>query len=635
MRIPDEIIERVRQAVPIEDVVGEFVALKRGGANLKGLCPFHNEKTPSFSVHPGRQTWRCFGCNEGGNVFSFLMKINNMTFPEAVKHLAARAGIPIPESSERSPADLEREDLYKINDKALFIYNFYLLNKDEARVCREYLIERGFRTAEGKLDVAFIEQSGLGCAPDAWDTLCRDLKQSGFSEELGLKAGLLRKSSRGTCIDAFRNRLIIPIRDVSRHVIAFGGRLIPEPKPSFAEGLAARKTGQPAVPKKDEGPKYLNSPETPVFHKSEHIFGLDTARMTIREADEVIVVEGYFDALMLHYKGIRNAVAPLGTALTREQMSVMSRYSRNILLVFDSDAAGEKATWRAIELLLEGRFKVRILRLPFDKDPCDYVMAHGEEAFRSLAAAAPDIFTYMVHNLKERFDAGSMPGKLKILSYVFKYAARLDSEVDKDIVLSLLAKELDISRDALKIELGKYLAGETLSPRTSLPVRKAVAEASRAPADPRRTAFEREFVLLLLIHADQAERAAEVVGPDDFSDPVSRRIFEAVYASRKTGIVLSPDDFLSQSPDREAAAQLTDLLVSERFGTARTLAEQRRETEKLFADYLNRFHAAMMDKVIGHIKARMAESPDPGELSRLQADLATAVRTRNTLKGRT
>lgn len=625
--IPEDILERIRAAVPLEDLIAEYVQLKRSGSGLKGLCPFHSEKTPSFHVNPQRQIYKCFGCGEAGNIFTFLMKVEHLSFPEAVRKLALRAGITLPEEESDNPAERQRNEIHKINEKALQVWQFWLLNRPEAEHARAYLAERGFRGADGRLDTAFITQTGLGFAPDSWDALLRSLRQSGFSEELGIKAGLLRRSEQGRVYDTFRHRLMIPIRDVSRHVIGFGGRTLPRPAPKFGSG----NTAVPAGGQPDEGPKYLNTPETPAFHKSEHLYGLDTARTAIREADEAIIVEGYFDVLMLHYKGLRNTVAPLGTALTRQHMAVLQRYSRNLLLVFDPDTAGEKATWRTVELLLEGRFKIRILRLPLHLDPCDYILSHGADAFRQLAAQAPDLFAYLLSTLKQTLDPSSVSGKLRILDTIFKYAAKLDNEVERELVLDLLSRDLGISMDALRVEFQKFLRQKTPPLPSSSP--HLPHPPSTPPPHPtdRRTAFERDLALLLLIHSHETERLLSLLSPDEIHDPVSRRVVQYVLDSKAHGTEPTPHAFLSTSNDAEAVAVLTDLIVSGRFGHSANLADQRAETARLWDDYLKRLQTERLDQVIRLIKDRIPKA-SPEELPQLQADLAEAIRARQRLR---
>ena len=610
-KISSEIIERIRQLVPIEDIISEFVQLKRKGTSLMGLCPFHTEKTPSFSVHPVKQIFHCFGCGASGNVFTFIMKINNMNFPEAVRYLAKKAGITIPEDMESSAEDIERQNIFNINEKALFFFNFYLINKKEAAACREYLKKRGFIDADSKLDTNFIQHWGIGYAPATWDSLVKYLKESSFSEELAIKAGLVRKSSKDRLIDYFRDRLMIPIKDINHHVVGFGGRIIP-------------RTNQSEKNTDEIGPKYLNSPETLVFHKSEILYGLDEAKVSVKEEDEIIIVEGYFDVIMLHFKGIKNVVAPLGTALTKEHISLISRYTRNILLVFDPDSAGEKATLRTIDLLLEGKFKVKILRLPVKVDPCDYVLNNGKEAFLELKKRSPDVFSYMIQNLKERFDIHSLSGKMKILSYIFKYVQKLDSEVEREIVFKLIGGELDISPDAISIEFKK------LSNSSSSEIKDTIIK--KEPELARRVTFEQEFILLLLIHGDKLKEVMKVLSPEDLKDPVSKRIFENLIKQYNEGIEPDLHSFLANSNDSESVSIITKIIVSEKFGTGQgTLEEQRKNTEKLFNDYLKKIQIYKLNKTILIIKEKIKKAT-PDEVIELQKDLLLAIRMKHNLQ---
>jgi DNA primase len=622
MRIPDDIIEKIRSSVSIEDIIGEFVPLKRRGRNFVGLCPFHSEKTPSFNVNPDRQIFHCFGCGAGGNVFTFLSRINNQTFPESVKFLAERLNIAIPQQG--GPTDefeVEREAIYKVNEKAAYVFNYYLQHREEGRQHREYLKSRN-------ISEETIVKFQLGAAPDFWDKLVSELKNLKFSDEIMEKAGLVRRRQTGDGVyDAFRNRLMIPIYDVSNHIIAFGGRILP----------AAKDVPAPEY----DAPKYLNSPETLVFHKSDTLFGLNLSRNFIREEDEAVLVEGYFDVMMLYQKGVRNVVAPLGTAFTQGHITILRRYSRNITLVFDPDTAGENATWRTIEMLLSHEFHIKILRLPFDMDPFDYLNNHSEESFRKLKEEAPDVFTYMVRFLRDKFDPNSMMGKLKMLSYIFKYMVRIVSPVELDLVYSLLAQDLSVSVESLKFEFERFKKDRrNFIPEKAVPATAVPAAPKPLTKDFFRRKMELEFLVLLLLQNSRIPEAQGLFTPDDFSDPLARSMYEKILALHAESPGFTVDDFFNRINDTDMNSAVTEIMFSERFRNPAKIPDKERARadevfrEELYVDYRDKLHIKKMDTLRQVLKERYKEAETSGDLPAMQEyqkALSAADETRRAL----
>jgi DNA primase len=354
--IPDETLRRIRDTADIVALVGRHVSLKRAGRNYKGLCPFHEEKTPSFNVNPERGTYYCFGCHEGGDVLSFVMKVENLSFREAAQALARETGIEIPETHTAAPGAGER--LYAAVETAWARYRAAL--EAPGNPAAAYLAERG-------LDPETIEQFGLGYAPDRWDTLTGFLRQKGIPPELGERAGLLAPRDSGGFYDRLRGRVVFPIRDVHGRAVAFGGRALAP----------------------DQQPKYLNTPESPIFRKREAFYGFPEALEPIRKADRAVVVEGYFDLIALHRAGIRESVATCGTALTEAHARNLRRRTRQVVLLFDGDDAGRAAATRALEVLLPVGLRVRTASLPPRDDPDSYLAREGAEALRRLVDAAP------------------------------------------------------------------------------------------------------------------------------------------------------------------------------------------------------------------------------------------------------
>jgi DNA primase len=363
-RIPDSVVDEIRERVDIVDLISRYIALKPAGRNHKGLCPFHNEKTPSFNVSRDRQIFHCFGCGVGGNVFSFLIRHDNLTFPEAVRMLARECGVEIAEEEADERDRIAR--LAKANELAQRLYQSALASPEGA-AARAYLAERG-------LDAASIERFGVGFAPDRWDAVARALAAGDLSPELGERAGLLAVRASGGYYDRLRARVTFPIHDVHGRVLGFGGR--------------ATKTGQE--------PKYLNTPETALFRKREALYGLPLALEASRREDRLVVVEGYFDLVALHRAGIESVVATCGTALTPEHGKALRRRVREVVLLFDGDAAGERAVAAALEVLLPHGLRVRAARLPSGDDPDTYLGREGAEALRALVARAPAALEGMI-----------------------------------------------------------------------------------------------------------------------------------------------------------------------------------------------------------------------------------------------
>jgi len=355
-RIPDEIIQQVRDRVDLVDLIGRFVSLKPAGRNHKGLCPFHGEKTPSFVVTPDRGTYKCFGCGEGGNAFGFLMAMENLTFPEAVRQLAGQHGIEVPESGGGDGSI--SESVRQANAVAQECYRRALGEPGNAG--RRYLESRG-------IDAAIIDRFEMGFAPDRWETVADALRAERISGEVGEKAGLLKTGRSGGYYDMLRGRVTFPIKDVRGRVIGFGGRAVGA----------------------DQQPKYLNSPESPVFQKRRSFFGMPAALEPMRREGRAVVVEGYFDLVALERAGIGGVVATCGTALTDEHARELRRRTRNVVLLFDGDEAGQKAMERSLEVLLPEDLRVQAAVLPAGQDPDDFLGEHGVEALRQLVADAP------------------------------------------------------------------------------------------------------------------------------------------------------------------------------------------------------------------------------------------------------
>ena len=425
--IPDDKVSEVRERASILEVVSDYVSLRKSGANYQGLCPFHGEKTPSFNVNPAKGIFHCFGCGVGGNAFSFIMKIEGLSFPEAVKFLAKRVGVTIeerpPTPQEKRRLD-EREELYRVNDLAADFYRRVLMKDAAGEAGRRYLERRG-------VDAATAEAYRLGFAPDRWDSLIRHLEQKKVPLAAAETLGLIRHKEGGGYYDTFRNRLLFTIADIQGRPIGFGGRVLD-----------------------DSLPKYINSPESPVYRKSEVLFGVNLARQAMREQGAAIVVEGYFDHLALHQAGVHHAVATCGTALTGEHLKLLQRYAGKVYTLFDSDSAGSKATCRAMELFLGGALPAFVVELPEGEDPDSFLKKEGSGAFADRVARARPIFEWFFRYTVRAAGTGTVEGKVQVVEELAPHLKKITNPVERDLYVREIARVLGVNERALMRKVG-------------------------------------------------------------------------------------------------------------------------------------------------------------------------------------
>ena len=429
-RYSEEIIEQVRQNNDVVDVISQYVRLKRSGRNYFGLCPFHNEKSPSFSVSPEKQIFHCFGCGVGGNVFTFLTKIEGINFVEAVQNLAERANIQLPtlENNLDSKKEALKSKVYQVNE---FTANYYHENlyKPESKIAQEYIKKR-------KLSNETLKSFKIGFS-GKFDELYKELKKQGFEEREILESGLVNKNDRGQYIDRYRNRLMFPICDVRGRVIAFGGRVLDDSKP-----------------------KYINSPENIVYSKGRHLFGLNVAKKyDIKK--RLLIVEGYMDVISLHQRGIHNVVASLGTALTQQQGYLLRNNTEQIVLSYDSDEAGQTAKVRAMEILQNMGCDIRVLQMDGAKDPDEFVIKYGNARFQNLVDRAISVVEFKVKILRQSMDLNSVNDKIKFLNEIAKIISKIDNNMEKEIYIERISKEYDVSKEAIYAEVNKLTYKET------------------------------------------------------------------------------------------------------------------------------------------------------------------------------
>jgi len=422
--------EKVKQQADIVRVIGEYVRLKKTGQNFTGLCPFHQEKTPSFSVHPVKQMYYCFGCHEGGDVFKFVMAMEKCEFPEAVRTVAEKCGIPIPRPRERSPEERrenqQRAAIVEMHQQAAAFFARQLHEGAEGKVASAYLEDRG-------LDRAAITRFGLGFAPSSGDALLRLLKPK-YSEALLEASGLFSRDQGGRFYDRFRRRIMFPIANDAGKIIAFGGR---------AMG--------------DDMPKYLNSPETPIYTKSNVLYHLDRAKESLRQSDFGILVEGYMDAIAVARAGIANVVASCGTSLAEAQIKLLGRFTQRVVVNYDPDTAGQVATERSLTLLLEKEFDVRVLALPGGADPDKFLKEQGAEAYRKLLAQAPPYLDYLIGRARQ-MDRTTAAGKVAALNFLMPYVQRLPNRLLRSEWATRIASELRVDEPVLREALRRAAA---------------------------------------------------------------------------------------------------------------------------------------------------------------------------------
>jgi DNA primase len=518
--IPEEKVNEVRDRAGILEIVSDYVVLRKSGANYQGLCPFHGEKTPSFNVNPGRGIFHCFGCGVGGNVFSFVMRMEGLAFPDAVRFLARRVGVEIEErplSADEARRKTEREQLFEINGLAADFYRAQLLSDPAAAKARQYLERRGVRPETS-------ETYRLGYAVGSRDALVRHLERKRVPLELAERLGIVRQGERGGWLDLFRNRLIFVIADPQGRVCGFGGRVL------------------------DDGlPKYINSPESPIYRKSEVLFGADLAKGAMRELGAAIVVEGYFDQLGLYQAGVRNVVATCGTALTPGHVKLLSRYAQRCYLLFDGDKAGQKATFRAMELCFQENFPARVITLPEGEDPDSFVTGQGAEAFAGAQERSVPVFEYYLDVVLQQAGQG-LDGRVRVAGEIAQTLAKVANPIERELCEREAAKRLGIDRAVLRGGRGPS-ASPPPSPSSQPQAR------SRPPV-----AGPEEMLATLMARYPDIRRQVEDFGPERLFGPQLQPV--AVALLKESGVV---DDarLLELASDPETRSRLAALLIDD------------------------------------------------------------------------
>lgn len=511
MAIPEDVINEIKYKNDIEMTISQYVNLKRRGKNLVGLCPFHSEKTPSFTVYPESSSFYCFGCGVGGDVITFTGLLENLDYIESVKLLAERSGVTLPQDGYDDSMQKLKNTVYDINRETARFFHQHLMTP-EGKWALDYLLSRG-------LTISTIKRFGLGAAPDSWDALINHLKSKGFSIDDMLTANVIGKSQRGSYYDRFRKRVMFPIINIRGNVVAFSGR---------------------AMPGEDKmGGKYVNTSDTPVYKKSENLFGINYAKNFAEE--QIILVEGNMDVISLHQAGFQNAVAPLGTAFTSEQVNLLARYTKEIVLMLDADAAGQKAAKRASQLLENTGLTVRVVVIPDGKDPDEYIKKNGPERFRALLEGAVSDIEYKLLMAADGIDLNGDDGRLKYLSLAAEIIASCEDIMTRDIYIGRLSDKYGVSRTALSTKVDELRRKNIRSQK-----KKEISDIIRPrftkdDINPERrrsqkgTNAEETMLAVLLQHPDFSDEAKEKLPPERMITSLNRRIYEIILDASNSG----------------------------------------------------------------------------------------------------
>ncbi|MBI4394905.1 MAG: DNA primase [Candidatus Omnitrophica bacterium] len=574
MAYHDQVVDQVQSLNDIVEIISAYIPLKRAGRNFKANCPFHNEKTPSFIVNPDKQIFHCFGCGVGGDVFSFLMKYEQMNFPEALKRLAERVHVTLPEPKSSSPRERSLIDrVYQICSAAADFYRANLKHAEIGKQAREYLAKRDFGAEE-------MNTFSLGFAMGEWRTLYEFLSKKGFQEQELLRSGLIVRSAQGSPYDLFRNRIIFPILNAQGKVIAFGGRVMG-----------------------DEMPKYLNSPETPIFRKRKEMYSLHLAKRAIASSEvrRILIVEGYLDSIRLYSSGFQNVVATLGTSLTQEHVQVLKRYADEAVVLFDGDKAGEQASLRGLEIFLEEGMGVKVLCLPKGFDPDDFIRSKGREAMAELLKQAQDVFDFKLQVLMGRYNKADSMGLLKITSEFLDTFSKIKNPVLVDRYLRKLAVTLGVEESSLRSELNK-LKSRQGSLKSIRPVLK-----SQTPEEKSEPQVEKLLLGLMFHYPPYVRLFSESLPNYSFLGEKTREIFN--YLSQVTreqdDLKLSALKLLNRIKDEKLKTFASELFMMSNWGVSQ-------DREQAFRDLLGTLKKQEKTQRLKSLRNKISQAEESG-----------------------
>ena len=576
----DELLEEVRSRNDIVDIISQYVTLKRKGRNFFGLCPFHNEKSPSFSVSPDKQIFKCFGCGKGGNVFHFLMNAENISFVEAVQILAERANIELPKNSgdeDEKQVQLKNE-VYKVNEAAAMFYH-ETLYKPTSKVAQEYVKKR-------KLGNNTLKAFLIGYAPMN-NELFNHLKSKGFSVEAMLASNLIGRSEKGVFYDKFKHRLMIPIQDVRNRYIAFGGRVLDDSKP-----------------------KYINSPEDIVYSKGRNLFGLNVAKRNSNGMlKKILIVEGYMDAISLYQRGITNVVASLGTALTDAQGRLLRRNAEQVILGYDADGAGQTAILRGMDILKNLGVDIRVLQISDAKDPDEYVIKYGADKFKKCMEDAISVVEFKVKILKQSLDLNNTNDKIKFLNEIAKTLASVDNSMEREVYIDKIGKTYGISTEAIQSEINKLTNKEPDKKKienTSVIIKKN----EEKTIDENVLRREKMLIYLLINYSDKTfKRISSVVKSDYIQDASNKIIIDKIFEKLQES--QNPEDVLNWFEDQDMVSYLAGVLSND-F----EIADVDKAIEDVEKTYLKEAKILRRDEIIEILKSPELDKDEKANLEK-------------------
>lgn len=527
MVVSEEIIVRIREANDIVEIISEYMVLKKLGNNFKGLCPFHSEKTPSFIVSPQKQIYHCFGCGEGGDVFSFLMKIDNISFVDAVEKLSKRANINIPHklSLHNDKSLRERKTLYDLYEKAMNFYSDFLLHEEESVLAHKYLKSRGISSQ-------IINKFKIGYASKRGDVLLKKFLNKGFSVDLLKKAGLISFSEKKKKFsDFFWNRIIFPVFDAQGRIVAFGGRVL------------------------DSGlPKYINSSESMIFNKRKILYGLNFTSSRIRESKKVLILEGYIDVLTGYQYGLESVVATLGTALTKEHINILQRYAEEVVIVFDSDNAGISAALRGINQLIDSNLKIKIVSLPQGMDPDNFLRKKGKEAFDNFLKNSLSFIDYQFKIASKDVDFSEVEGKIRVVNKILPMIVQIKNEVEKREEVRKLAERLSLAEETLLLELSK------INKSNKFKTKEGFLSDYKEEKDP---LIERDILQILLTEPVYIKQVKEKICVNDFTGEITSQLIKYVFKLASEGKEVSFHRVMDYFGDERINQIITRMILNE------------------------------------------------------------------------
>lgn len=583
VRYGEELIEEIISANDIVDVISQYVTLKRSGRNFFGLCPFHREKSPSFSVSPDKQIFHCFGCGVGGNVIHFISKIENLDFKETLEFLADRAGILLPTYSNTQDNKKQeiKEKVYKINELTAHFFheNLYKLTSKQAQ---EYVKQR-------KLDNKTLKTFLIGYSNPDYTDLYYYLKENGFSDEEMLATGLVNKTETGKFINRFRNRLMIPIRDIKGKVIAFGGRVLDDSKP-----------------------KYINSPENIIYTKGKNLFGLDVAKKN--DLSKIIIVEGYMDVISLFQRGITNVVASLGTALTENQGRLLRKYAKQVILGYDSDGAGQAAIVRGLDILTAMGCDVRILQMEGAKDPDEYVIKYGSGRFLQLVDNAISLVEYKVKILKQNSNINSTNDKIKFLNEIAKILLLINNKIEQEVYIDKISTEYNISKEAIYAQINKLKygqnSGEKILQKSVIRQKETSSNTTFSESTQKENAV---IALLISLGTTVYNKTKDIIKPSDLKLEVNSKILERLYKEFDKGIEKVENVLDLFKNEQDCINQLTGIMAKD-YETS--------DIDKIINIYKK---DQLIEKKNGIIKKLEDKTMEQDEIKQLEKELTEVI----------